>query len=272
MTQTDERKDAGRREGRRSAAAEAAGADVARPGRRNRGTADEPRPAGAPTAPSKARRDTITVGAEPRVHLLPPEVLADRKAATIRARLGLGVVASVALVAIGILGASSLAASAQRGLAADQAQTQSLLKQQLSYVKVRAVQEQLSLIRTAQEVGGSTEIAWAPYLQKVQQTLPANVTITGVNVDSSTPIELYPQSTASLQGPRVATIVFTAASPSLPEVSSWLVALKSLPGFADALPGTVDLRENGSYTATITMHVDQKAFSNRFSSTAKTGK
>ena len=270
MTQTAERKDAGRRQGKRSAAVDggdAGATEAPRPGRRTRQTADAPAP-----GPSTARRDGIVIGAEPRVHLLPPEVLADRKAGVIRTRLAFGVVAVVAVVALGVLGASSLAASAQSDLASDQAQTQQLLKQQLSYVKVRAVQEQLSLIRTAQEVGASTEIAWTPYLQKVQQTLPPNVTITGVAVDSSTPIELYPQSTASLQGPRVATIVFTAQSPSLPQVPSWLLALKTLPGYADALPGSVNLDSGGAYTVTITMHVNEDAFSERFSQTPKTGK
>jgi hypothetical protein len=274
MTQTTERKDAGRREGRRSAAADAGDAsraDRKRTGRRAGGQGQSDAST-REASRSTARRDAIAIGAEPRVHLLPPEVLAERKAAVIRTRLGIGVVGVVAVVALGVLGASSLAMSAQHDLASDQAETQTLLRQQLAYVKVRSVQEQLSLIKAAQEVGASTEIAWTPYLQKVQQTLPPNVTITGVAVDSSTPIELYPQSTASLQGPRVATIVFTAQTPSLPQVPSWLLALKTLPGYADALPGSVNLDPSGAYTATITLHVNEKAFSNRFSPTAKTGK
>ncbi|WP_431218738.1 hypothetical protein [Leifsonia xyli] len=264
MTQTAERKDAGRRSAGPAAAGDAGG-NAAKTGRKSRGSRDRPSPTPSKTAASQ-RRDAIAIGSEPRVHLLPPEVVADRKAAVVRRRLGLGVVAVVLIMGLGIFAAGTLAASAQRDLTAEQATTQSLLTQQLSYVKVRAVQEQLALIQTAEQVGASTEIAWTPYLQKVQATLPPNVTITGVAVDSSTPIELYPQSTASLQGPRVATIVFTAKSPSLPEVPSWLLALKTLPGYADALPGSVTLDQSGAYTVTITMHVNEKAFSNRFSS------
>ncbi|MET3564971.1 hypothetical protein ABIC47_000442 [Leifsonia sp. 563] len=271
MTQTAERKDTGRRASKGSGPEGSTSTPGAKPGRNGRRKVGDTA-GGTPRSSGSGRRDGVAVGAEPRVHLLPPEVLADRKAAVIRSRLLLGVVAVIALTVLGILGAGALAVSAQRDLAAEQATTQQLLKQQLQYVKVRAVQQQLDLIKTAQEVGASTEIAWTPYLQKVQATLPPNVTITGVAVDSSTPIELYPQSTASLQGPRVATIVFTAQSPSLPEVPSWLIALKTLPGYADALPDSVNLDSSGTYTVTITMHVDEKAFSNRFSTKQNTEK
>lgn len=272
MTQTAEKPETGRRAGKRSGreakgdVEQAAEAETPARGAGRKKAKDK---AGTAASTERAPRHYgILIGAEPRVHLLPPEVMADRKAAALRGRLGLGVVAVIAVVVLGILWATSTAATAQHDLATEQATTQGLLKQQLTYAKVRTVQDQVDLIKTAQEVGASTEIAWTPYLEKVQATLPPNVTITGVNVDSSTPIELYPQSSASLQGPRVATIVFTAQSPSLPAVPSWLLALKTLPGYADALPGSVNLDQNGVYTVTITMHVDEKAFSNRFSQKA----
>jgi hypothetical protein len=213
------------------------------------------------------KRDQLVIGGEPRAHLLPPEVFGDHRAAVLRRRLGFGIIVLVAVIALGTLGAGSAAISAQAKLSESEAATQSLLKQELRFVKVHAVQSQVDLVKTAQRVGASTEIDWMQYLQKVQATLPGNVAITGVNIDSSTPIELYAQPTASLQGPRVATIVFTARSSSLPLVPSWLDALKTLPGYADALPGSVNLdSSSGAYTVTITMHVNEKAFANRFSS------
>jgi hypothetical protein len=240
-----------------------------RPQKGTQATEEQPKPARTASPVRKDaghKRDHLVVGGEPRAHLLPPEVLSDRRAAVLRRRLGFGVIALVAVVALGILGAGSAAVSAQAKLAESEAATQSLLKQELGFVKVRKVQTQVDLVKTAQQVGASTEINWMKYLQEVQATLPGNVAITGVNIDSSTPIELFAQPTASLQGPRVATIVFTAKSSSLPLVPSWLDALKTLPGYADALPGSVNLdSSSGSYTVNITMHVNEKAFANRFS-------
>lgn len=276
MTQTADKPETGRRAGKRSAHSDkdtsagsvAPAGDADTRARRKGGLPAKGSAGAAGRADSAPRRDGVVVGAEPRVHLLPPEVLADRRAAVLRGRLAGGLGAVIAMAVLGVFVASSNASSAQHDLAAAQAATQSLLTQQHAYVKVRSVQDQVDLIKTAQQVGASTEIAWMPYLQKVQATLPPTVSITGVAVDSSTPIDLYPQATASLQGPRVATIVFTAQSPSLPEVPAWLLALKTLPGYADALPGAVDLDQNGVYTVTITMHVDAKAFSNRFAQKA----
>jgi hypothetical protein len=100
----------------------------------------------------------------------------------------------------------------------------------------------------------------------VQATLPASVTITAVDVESSTPMAVYAQPTTPLQGSRVATISFTATSSVLPDVPAWLTSLATLPGYADALPGSVQLDStSGVYTANITMHVNSDAFSKRFS-------
>ncbi len=85
------------------------------------------------------------------------------------------------------------------------------------------------------------------------------------HVDSASPLALYAQSTAPLQGARVATISFAAKSPTLPEVPAWLNALATLPGFADATPGSVTLDATTNvYTVNITMHVNDAAFDNRF--------
>jgi hypothetical protein len=210
------------------------------------------------------KADQLLVGAEPRAHLLPPEVETERHAAALRRRLGFGVLAVLVVVVAGVGAAGVGATTAQAKLASEQAATQSLLSQELKYVKVRAVQDQVDLIHAAQQVGASTEIDWRDYLGHVQATLPGDVVITTVNVDSSTPIALYPQSTASLQGPRVATIAFTATSRSLPQLPVWLKALRTLPGYADALPSTVLRGPAGDYTVNITMHVNQKAFAKRF--------
>jgi hypothetical protein len=223
---------------------------------------------GKPGSPLQ-KSDHLLVGGEPRAHLLPSEVEGERHAAALRRRLGFGVIAVLTIVVVGVGAATVGATTAQTGLATEQAGTESLLGQELKYVKVRAVQDQVDLIQAAQQVGASTEIDWKDYLGRVQATLPGDVVITTVNVDSSTPIALYPQSTASLQGPRVATIAFTATSRSLPQLPVWLTALKTLPGYADALPSTVLLDPAGNYTVNITVHVNEKAFDKRF---AKPGK
>lgn len=213
----------------------------------------------------QSKSDILIIGGEPRVDLLPPEVRKERQARVVRRRLGLGVIGVLLIVVLGAGAATALAIQAQAQLLAEQARTGELLAEQGKYMEVRTVQQQVGLVRAAQQVGASTEINWKDYLLKVQATLPAGVTIDTVNVDSASPMAIYMQPTAPLQGARVATVSFTAKSAMLPDVPTWLTALTTLPGYADALPDSVTLDETtGIYTVSITMHVSDAAFAQRF--------
>ncbi|HCG01222.1 MAG TPA: hypothetical protein DEV93_11835 [Chloroflexi bacterium] len=219
---------------------------------------------------SEVNKETLVIGGEPRVDLLPPEVRKERQAKATRRRLGLGVVGLLLIAVVGTGAATALAVGAQTQLASEQARTADLLIQQGKFIKVRKVQDQVDLVVAAQQVGVSTEIDWKKYLENVQRTLPSGVTISTVNVDSASPLVLYTQATAPLQGARVATVGFTATSKDLPDVPKWLNALATLPGFADALPGSVTLNETtGAYAVTITMHINDAAFEQRFVSEGK---
>ena len=216
------------------------------------------------------KADFLQVGGEPRVDLLPPELFAQRKAAGNLRRLGLGVVL-VALLVIGTIGLATFhSLRAQADLVAEQSRTQALLAQQKKYIEVRKVQVEVSSLQAAQQVGTSTEIDWKKYLTAVQATLPANVTLNSVTIDSASPLAAYAQSTVPLQGSRVATLSFTAVSPTLPEVPAWLDSLTSLPGYTDASPGSVTRdAATGAYTVDITMHINQAAFTKRFAAKGK---
>lgn len=222
-------------------------------------------------ARSKAPDDDLVIGGPPRVDLLPPEVRARKKSRAHRRSLLLGVAGAVALMLMGVGAASLLSLQAQSQLQAEQQRTTRILTEQGKYVGVRKMQEQVTLVQAAQQVGASTEIDWKSYLDSIQATLPANVVVKTVTVDSATPLAIYQQATAPLQGGRVATISFTAATPSFPELPAWLTALRTLPGYADAAPDSATLdTTSGTYTVSITMHVNADAFDERFS--AKKGK
>lgn len=210
------------------------------------------------------RANSIVVGGEPRVSLLPPSIRQKRRQTKTARRVALALVGVVVLVAAAIVASTFIAGQMNQQLVDEQAQTQSILQQQGKFVEVRAVQDQVSLTKAAQQVGASTEIDWKGYLTKVQNTLPETVVITSVSLDSASPLGPYAQATAPLQGSRVATLTFTVTSPTLPEVPVWLDALSTLPGYSDAVPGTVTIEADGTYTSDITMHVNEKAFDGRF--------
>ncbi|ANP73946.1 hypothetical protein [Cryobacterium arcticum] len=211
----------------------------------------------------------LVIGGEPAVDLLPPEVHRQRRAKVVRRHLGLGVIGTIAIVVVATGASVALAMLAQSQLETEQALTVVLAKQQADYAEVRIVQGEVALATAAQQVGVSTEIDWKKYLEGVQAVLPASVTISTVAIDSATPLAVYTQSTAPLQGDRVATVSFTAKTSALPDVPTWMNSLATLPGYADALPATVTRSESGVYTATITMHVNDAAYAHRFADEEK---
>jgi hypothetical protein len=211
----------------------------------------------------------VVIGGESRVDLLPQEIRSKRKARVVHRRLGFLVI----LVPVIVVGVSALvraqAIQAKFDLSIQQANAQSIVLEQRKYVEVQSIQKQADTILAAQQVGTSTEINWKRYLSSVQATLPPNVTLDSVNIDSATPFSSYAQASAPLQGERIATLSFTAISSTLPQVPKWLIALATLPGYADANPGSVNRTETGSYSVNITMHINQTAFSHRFSTAGK---
>jgi hypothetical protein len=208
---------------------------------------------------------TLLVGGVPRADLLPTEVLVDRRQRAVVRRVWLGVVLLAAATAGVVLLASASAMQQDAHLADVRRETDSLLLQQQQYREVRNVESQSDLLRAAQSVGGSTEIDWQPTLQGVQDSLPTGVTITGVQIDSATPLEAYAQATGPLQGQRVATLTVDAASPTLPSVPSWLDAVRSLPGYVDANANSVTLdTSTGIYTVDMTIHLDKAVFDGKY--------
>ena len=113
-------------------------------------------------------------------------------------------------------------------------------------------------------MGASTEIEWKTYLEDLQRTLPLGVIITSVSIESASPFADFGQSSAPLQASRVATLSFTAISPTIPDIPVWLDGLQKLLGFADAVPDAVSIQPDGTYLVNMSMHINADAYSHRF--------
>lgn len=208
--------------------------------------------------------DEVVLGAEPRVDLLPPEVKAGKRVKATRRRLGFALFSVIVLVVAGVVAASWQAQQSQDELASAQARTSALLASQAKYAQVHTVQNDVDMTTAARKFGASTEIDWKAYLSEVRAVLPAEVTIDTVGVDSASPLTIFAQPTAPLQSARVATLTLGLTSPNLPSVPQWLEAIKALPGYADASPGTITRSEGGAYTVALVLNINGGAYSNRF--------
>ncbi|WP_431245477.1 hypothetical protein [Leifsonia xyli] len=193
---------------------------------------------------------------------------ASRRKDAIGRRLLFVLVVVIALVVTAIGGSTVMAMQANSTLSAAQAETAALTQQQQQYATVRGVQSQIALTKAGQEVGASTEIDWQTFLNKVRAVTGSELAITGITLDSASPLAAYQQSTVPLQGTRVATVTIQVKAPNLDVVSAWLSQLSGLPAVADVSPGAITLDGSG-YTASAIMHLNESAFDGRFAQKGK---
>ncbi|MDR6610626.1 hypothetical protein [Leifsonia sp. 1010] len=220
--------------------------------------------------PRGDRPTTSFVAAEPLVDLLPPEIRAERKASGVRRVLVYSVLGLVMLVVLAAGGATALAVSEQAGVSQAQADSTRLVQQQLAFRDAQLAQQRVELAQAAQKVAGATEVDWSSYFDKFQAATVPGVAVTGLRADSASPIALYEQSTSPLQGPRIASVTFTADTTSLDPVPAWLTALSAVPGVVDVM--TDDATQDptsGVYTVHVTAHLSSAAYDERFTGKGK---
>jgi len=225
-----------------------------------------PKPTKALTAAKSAgRTESLDIGTEPRVDLLPPEVRRERKNTSTRRAFGWGVLVVFLVVVLGVGGAFAYNVAAQARLFGAQLSTTDLLTQQQKFTGVRDVQKEVALAQAAQRVGASTEVDWKALLDQIGAVQPAGVALETVAADSASPTAIYQQSQDPLQTPRIGTVTTVSSSPTIPDVTSWVRELEKIPGVADVVPniGALDQTTN-LYKVTITLHIDQSRYAKRF--------
>ncbi|GHD47212.1 hypothetical protein D9V29_05770 [Mycetocola manganoxydans] len=209
--------------------------------------------------------ESLIVGGAPRADLLPPEIRQEHKGKRTRRKLIWGVLGVVLLVFVGTGASYYLSLTSAIQLVAAQERTNELLVEQQKYTEVRVVQDELASVEAGQRVGAATEVDWKAYIDKIEASLPDNVLIMEVTIDAASPLTDYEQPDAPLLGMRVATLRFGAWTSALPDTDAWLVALSALPGHADANPDSIEFDDDTRlYETYVTMHIDERAWSERF--------
>jgi Tfp pilus assembly protein PilN len=213
---------------------------------------------------SKNTADSLVVGGVPRVHLLPPEIEVQKRARSQRQGLLAALVVVIASVVVGFGVATFALIGANASLATEQARATAYVAASNEYSPVLKVQRQMSDITAAQPLAASGEISWLPFLSSVKGTLPPGMTVTDFEARLDTAAEQDAVATTPLAAPHVATLDITTTTSTMP-ISDWLDRLKTVKGYVDATPGSVNLDQTtGIYTVQVQLHVNAKAESKRF--------
>ncbi|WP_225754488.1 fimbrial assembly protein [Actinotalea sp. Marseille-Q4924] len=237
-------------------------------------TATLERPA-APSGGKKNRsRSGGLVSTLPQVNLLPPEVYAARTLTRVKRWLAVVVVLAL-IIAAGIVALSVMTQQAvDEELAAEQLRTEALLEEQRQYAEVPVVLSQLDSIRTARELGMSTEVLWRDYISAIAASAPDSVSIETVSILAASPMEVPPAPLTPLDEAAVGTITFTANSLTVPDTAQWVEALGSVTGLTNAWFSSATITEDEElayYTVTGTIQITEDARANRFAATEGEG-
>jgi hypothetical protein len=202
------------------------------------------------------------VGGGARVSLLPAEVRQAGVAAVHRRKL-VAVVVSAAVVAVGaVVLAHNADVAAQGRLAAANQRSQALGVQVSKFDDVRALQSRIAVGKAGVAVGSSTMIDWNAQIDAIEAEKPAAYTVTNISANGATPFVAYAQGTNLLEPLRVATIELKLTSPTVgQEFSTWYLALRRIPAYADATATTSYDTSSSMWTIDLTVHLTPKAIS-----------
>ncbi|MFD1714759.1 hypothetical protein ACFSBZ_09780 [Amnibacterium flavum] len=210
---------------------------------------------------------TPGLGGVPRANLLPPSVLDAAKGRRAMRGMMVGLAFAVVVAVAGSAAAGVFAMSRSVALAMERANTDTLLAQQLKYSDVSTTLSSISTLTAAQQAVGATDVVWADYLASVRAALPAGVQITNISVEATSPTTAVATGATALSLPRAASLSLTVTSGDLASVRAWMDNLAGLPGYADALLGSVTLSPEGVYESVVSLGVNGEIYSGRFTTT-----
>jgi hypothetical protein len=209
-----------------------------------------------------AKDQKIVIGGIPRADLLPPELAQEKKAKAQRSNLLALLVLVILLVGLAYGGVTVLTATTQAQLDAANLESADLLAQQGEYIEVRQLAAQVDSAEAARRIGTSTEIDWKAIQQEILSR-GSNAVYLTMKMTSATPMAPFAASSIPLEKPRVAEIVMTGAIMSPEGMATWLRNLEEMPGYADATASSLE-NKLGVYTYTLTIHLNEDAYTNRF--------
>jgi hypothetical protein len=170
----------------------------------------------------------------PQVNLLPPEISARRALSRVKKLLGFALVVVLGLVALAYVGSLAMLTTANNHLADAEGDTARLTAEAHTYAEVPKVLGQLSDLKSARDLGFSTDIPWQPYIGAIFAVLPAGVQLGSLEETGANPMVAPGGPGNPLEGPSVSRIAFAARSTTMFDTADWVDRLEAVPGFTDA--------------------------------------
>ena len=209
----------------------------------------------------------------PRVNLLPPELIVQRRLRTIQyASGGTALVALAAVAAAAVLAGAGVTEASDR-LDSARAQQTAAQQQVNSYGDVMAVDAQAGSVDELLKTASSSEVRWSRYLNTLATTTPKTMWVTSMTATPSTAAApdgttVTTTATTDASAP-VATISFDGVALSKAVVANWLEILAGQSEYSNVALSSITEQTTGdrvTYAYNITLDVTQAALQSNVAS------
>jgi Tfp pilus assembly protein PilN len=187
---------------------------------------------------TQTSRETVTrLATLPRVNLLPPEIEQQRQFKKVQLGLGVGVVAALGVAGALVLSAGAQVSDAQSDLDQQTARNRTMQADAAKFADVPAVYAQVDAAKAQLTQAMGKEIRWSRFLNDLSVVTPGKVwfdTITVAETVDAAPVTAAPATGQVWGTANIGTITFKGKGYTHNDVASWLKALASEKGVADA--------------------------------------
>ncbi|WP_434811677.1 hypothetical protein [Microbacterium sp. bgisy189] len=200
----------------------------------------------------------FSLGAAPRVNLMPRAETARRERASLIRRWMWGIVSALLVVALAAAGTFFLQVTAAMRLAEENARTNALLTQVAALTDVRAkldLEGELADFRTA---AMGTDLTWAQLLATVDNALPEDVSVTGFSL---APGGLAQGDDPALEVGATGTLTLSSASPA--EIVPLVRELRGIESVLE-VDGWQSTADDESYEYELRISFDQSVYTGAY--------
>ncbi|WP_147105416.1 hypothetical protein [Nesterenkonia populi] len=207
------------------------------------------------------RSRSLSMGRPPEVDLLPLELQDAKRTRAVQSAAALFVlIVFVVMVGLTLIAWQDARTAQAEQQAAEQLSTD-LTAAQAQFQEARELADTVEALGAAADAATFTHISWFDIMADLRRSIPSEVRIEGLQIDSASPLEPYVQRQGPYdEGSRAGYIEFAALTADLPDLAVWTRGLDDVPGFTEATVVQMEGDDDEGYEVLMQVQLQESLF------------
>ncbi|GAB3846311.1 hypothetical protein [Nesterenkonia populi] len=207
------------------------------------------------------RSRSLSMGRPPEVDLLPLELQDAKRTRAVQSAAALFVlIVFVVMVGLTLIAWQDARTAQAEQQAAEQLSTD-LTAAQAQFQEARELADTVEALGAAADAATFTHISWFDIMADLRRSIPSEVRIEGLQIDSASPLEPYVQRQGPYdEGSRAGYIEFAALTADLPDLAAWTRGLDDVPGFTEATVVQMEGDDDEGYEVLMQVQLQESLF------------